>query len=239
MSAAKNTAADRLSSSAYLGATLRSVLIAPTAGFESARRGAERRVRSGDLPAEGYTPYVLSAAGGAALFILWLKVSSLLGIREVAPDDFRWGFLVGAGLMGAVVALLGQLIWGRVGRVVLKSLGTEVRSGDLRMIWGASAGPQMFGLLLLMPIDLLVIGPDAFTSATLPDPVSSAWASLSMALGVALTVWSAGLFVKGVQVVTRVRWPVLVAASAGASVCLTVVVLSLRFGAVSLMESLT
>ncbi len=239
MSAAKSDAADRLTSSAYLGATLRTVLVAPTAGFESARRAAERRVRAGDLPAEGYTPYVLSAAGGATLFLLWLKLSSLLGFRDVAPEDFRWGFLVGAGLIGAILALLGQMVWGRIGRWVLKMFGTDVRPGDLRMVWGAAAGPQIFGILLLLPIDLLVVGPEAFTSATLNDPVSSGWASLSIALGVALAVWSGGLFLKGVQVVAKVRWPVLVAASTVAAVCLTVVVIGIRSGAVSLMESLT
>lgn len=236
MSAAKSDAADRSRSSAYLGATLRSVLIAPTAGFESARRAASRRVRTGETPAEGYTPYVLAAAGGASLFILWLKLSALIGVRDTAPADFRWGFLAASAVLGAMLALVAQVVWGWGGAALSRRKGTEVRAGDLRMVWGAAAFPQVLALMLLLPADVLVVGPEAFTSGKLADPVSSAWAALSLALGLALTLWSWGLLVKGFQVVGRSTIGGALAATAGAAVCLTVLVVALRFGALALME---
>lgn len=221
-------------SSAHLGATLRSVLVAPTAGFEAARRQAERRARTGQGRAEGYAPYVLAAIGGAALFVLWLKLSALLGLRDVAPDDFRWSFLIGATVIGAVVALIAQWLFGAIA-----ARAVDAPSEQLRMVWGAAGFPQAFALLFLLPCDALVVGPEAFTSAKLEDPVSSAWAALSIAVGVALALWSWGLLVKGLQVVAGVRLRTALLVTVGAAVCLGVVVAGVRFAAVGLMGSLT
>lgn len=230
--------ADR-SSSAHLGATLRSVLVAPTAGFEAARRLAERRARKGESPAEGFSPYVLGFIGGGALMLLWLKLSALLGLRDSTAADFRWGFLAVACVLGAMLALAGQFLWGWTGSKVLRARGTEVRAGDLRMVWGAAAFPQVIALVLLLPADALVVGPEAFTSARLEDPVSSAWAALSIALAVAMALWSLGLLAKGWSVIAGVRMRGALLATLGAGLCLAVLVVALRSGALALMETLS
>jgi hypothetical protein len=101
------------------------------------------------------------------------------------------------------------------------------------MVWGASAFPQVFGMLLV-PLDLLIVGPETFTSAKLADSVASAWAALSIAVALALTLWSLYLFVKGVSVVSGIRSRKALAASSAAFLCLVVVVVAFRFAAVAL-----
>ena len=219
--------------SAQLGATLRSVLVAPKAGFEAAARAAERRARIGEAPAEGFAPYVLGALGGSAAMFLWLKLSVLAGFRTDSTLTFRWAFLVGAALLGAVLGLIAQFAWGALGPRLVERIGGSATGRDVRMAWGASAFPQVFGILLLAPLDLIIVGPHTFTSAKLEDSVASAWAALSIALGVSLLLWSLYLFIKGLSVVAGIRMPKALAASAAAVVCLAAVVIAFRFAAVA------
>lgn len=216
------------SSPAHLGATLRSVLVAPTAGFESALRAADRRERVGASPAEGIAPYLLSAAGGAMLFLLWLKVSALLGMRDGSALTYRWGFLVAAGFAGALFALAAQAVWSMVGGRLAGAVGSEAAPRNLRLVWGAALFPQMVALVLLLPFDLLIVGPSTFTNARPEDPVSAAWASLSVALGVAVTVWSLILLVKGIQAAARSTLGVAFMLTALAFACTTLIVLTTR-----------
>ena len=207
--------------------------MAPKAGFEAAARSTERRVRTGDSPAEGYAPYVLSALGGAAAMFLWLKVSVLAGLRLDSTVTFRWSFLFAAGLLGAVLGLVAQFAWGWLGAMLVRRLDGETTAREIRMVWGASAFPQVFGLLLI-PLDLLIVGESAFTSAKLVDSVANAWAALSVAITVALMIWSLYLFVKGVSVVSKIRMHKALLASIAALVCLAIVVFGFRFAAVAL-----
>ena len=215
-------------SPAHLGATLRSVLIAPTAGFESALRAADRRARVGASPAEGVAPYLLSAAGGAMLFLLWLKVSALVGMRDGSAETYRWGFLVAAAVTGAVFALVVQFVWSIAGGRLAGPLGSEAASRDLRLVWGASLFPQMVALVLLLPFDLVIVGPSTFTNARPEDPVSAAWASLSVALGVALAIWSIVLLIKGVQTAARSTIGIALTLTALAFASTTLIVLTTR-----------
>ena len=215
-------------SPAHLGATLRSVLIAPTAGFDAALRAADRRARVGASPAEGIAPYLLSAGGGAMLFLLWLKVSALLGMRDGSALSYRWGFLVAAGIAGAAFALVTQYVWSLAGGRIAEAVGSEAPPRDLRLVWGASLFPQMVALVLLLPFDLVIVGPSTFTNARPEDPVSAAWASLSVALGVAVAVWSLVLLVKGIQAAARSTVGVALMLTALAFACTTLVVLTTR-----------
>lgn len=215
-------------SPAHLGATLRSVLVAPTAGFDSALRAADRRARVGATPAEGIAPYLLSAAGGAMLFLLWLKVSALLGMRDGSALTYRWSFLVAAAFAGAVFALATQAVWSFAGGRLAGAVGSEVAARDLRLVWGASLFPQVVALVLLLPFDLLIVGPSTFTNARPEDPVSAAWASLSVALGVAVALWSLTLLVKGVQAAARSTLGVALMLTALAFASTTLIVLTTR-----------
>jgi hypothetical protein len=235
LNAGATDTADRLTSSAHLGATLRSVLIAPTAGFEAARRLIKKRTRANSHPVEGYTPYVLSFAGGAAMFVLWLKLSALFELRDVAPAEFRWGFLVAGGIGAGLLTLTAQFLWGWLAPAV--SRGRDGAAGSFRLIWGAAAFPQLLALALLLPADILIVGPEAFTSGRPADSVSSAWAALSIALGVVLAVWSAVLMVKGARVVAGASRGRAIGACALAGLCLGVIVTGVRFAAVALVGS--
>lgn len=156
-------------------------------------------------PAEGVAPYVLAALGGASLMLLWLKLGSLLGVRDVAAVEFRWSYLVVAAVAGAGLALIAQLVWGYLGAAASsRGAGGHPPARDLRVVWGASAFPQILGLALLLPLDLIIVGTDTFTSERLGDSLATAWAALSIALSFSLAVWSLFIFVRGVEVAASV-----------------------------------
>ncbi len=192
----------RSHASARLGLTLRSVLLAPGIGFSTALKTTERRARAGTRPAEGLSALVLGAVGGAALMGLWLKVGSLVGLRQACPGPRVALYVTMSFVMGALVGLIAQALWGALGPRAFGAFHVDVPGRDLRLVWGASALPQVFALVLLLPLDLAIVGTDTFTTAALDDPVSTGWAAFSIALGISLAVWSFALFVKGLRVAT-------------------------------------
>src|ERR671914_117351 len=157
-------------SSARLGLTLRLVLLAPGQGFESALMGAERRDRAAQRPAEGYAPYLLAAVGGAALFLMWLKIGALSGLRDEA--SYRLVYLVMALGLGAILGLVAQALWGLTGGRLFESHRATPR--NLRLVWGLAAFPNVVTLSVLLPLDLVVVGPAGYTAARLADPVATA-----------------------------------------------------------------
>ncbi|MDP9067640.1 MAG: hypothetical protein M3N53_04720 [Actinomycetota bacterium] len=176
------------------------MLLSPRDGFRAALANAERRQRVGLRPAEGAAPLVLAAIGGVATALLWLKVGALIGAREVCNPQYLTGYIVATGLLGAILGLAGQSVWGRIAPRLLGSLhGERPDPHELRLVWGAAAFPQVFALFLLLPLDLLIVGQDTFTTTELVDPVSTAWAAFSIALGVSALVWSVFLLVRGVE----------------------------------------
>ena len=176
------------------------MLLTPRAGFDSVFDTGARRARDGVRLAEGAAPYVLSALGGVSLMVFWLKAGSLLGVRQVAGDEFQWSYLIAAALGGALLSMAAQLLWGWWGSLVTRAMGSVAPARELRVVWGASAFPQVIALVLLIPLDLLIVGPATFTSERIEDPLSTGWAALSIALSASLAVWSAFIFVRGVQV---------------------------------------
>lgn len=196
--------AERSQASAQLGLTLRSVLLNPRSGFEGAFRAARRREQTGAHPVEGVAPYILAALGGASLMLLWLKLGSLLGFRDVARVEFKWSYLIVAAAAGAVLGLVAQLIWGYAGAAAARAFGGQAPARDLRVVWGASDFPQVIGLAVLLPLDLLIVGSDTFTSEKLGDSVATGWAAISIALSLSLAVWTLFIFVRGVEVATSV-----------------------------------
>ena len=216
---------NRTHESARLGLTLRSVLLSPKAGFSAALAHAERRNRTGSRPAEGIAPILLGAIGGASLSMLWLKVGATLGVREVCSATYLTGFIVAAAVLGALLGVLTQSLWGGAGPHMLSALGGEKPAPyELRLVWGASQLPQVLPLLFLLPLDLLIVGRDTFTTAELVDPVSTAWAAFSIALGLSALVWTLFLLVRGVQSASSLpRWRA-VAGAATALFCLVLVI---------------
>ena len=210
--------------SAHLGLTLRRVLLAPHDGFAAALKTSERRARAGRRPAEGVAPYVLSAIGGASASALWLKLGALTGLRRVCTDEYLASFIAAALVLGALLGLIAQAIWGAIGPAAVRSLHGEVDRGSLRLVWGASAFPQVVALVVLLPLDLLVIGPEAYSTTSLDDPVSTAWAAFSIAIGISVAVWSLFLFVRGIEVAGGLGFWRAAAATGIAAVCFATVV---------------
>lgn len=210
--------------SARLGLTLRSVLLSPRDGFTAALKTEGRRARIGRRPAQGWTPYVLAFLGGAAVASLWLKVGALAGVREICSPRYVTGHIVFALVLGGLFGLLGQALWGAVGSALATALHAEAGRGSLRLIWGAAHFPLVVGFLVLLPLDLLIVGRDTFTTSRLADPLSTAWAAFSIAVGISLAVWSLFLAVKGVEVASSVNaWKAIGMVAAGL-VCLVALV---------------
>lgn len=196
------TAGERSAASARLGLTLRRVLTSPREGFATAARALHRRERSEQRLPEGVMPYVLAALGGCALMLLWLKLGALAGLRDVPTAGYRWQFLVVALVAGALLALFAQVLWSFIASLALtRDLGAR----HLRLIWGAASFPNVFALLVLLPLDLAVVGRDSFTSERLTDPLTSLWAALSIAVALSLAAWWLLLLYKGVEAATGAR----------------------------------
>jgi hypothetical protein len=223
----------RHSAPVRLGLTLRSVLLVPRDGFAAAIRTAERRARAGERLAEGTAPYVLAAAGGAGAMMAWLKVGALAGWRSAAAARLEPGVLPSAVVLGALLGVAAQLAWGAAGPPLAARLGGGARPRDLRLVWGASGLPQTFALAVLLPGDLVIVGPAAFTSDPLRDPVATMWAALSIALGLALVVWSAWIFVRGVEVATGLEWRRAIVMGLWGALCAGVLVAALTLVALA------
>lgn len=210
-------------SPASLGRSLRSVLVAPADGFRATTSAAQRRARSGESLPEGLTPYVLALAGGAALMILWLKVGGLFGGRKVEPTEFGTIELVVALVTGAVLALLGQSMWGVVAPAVVRLLGGSIGGREARIVWGAAVFPQVLLLLLLLPLDLIIVGPEIFATTRPGDSLATGWAAISVALCLLTGGWSLSLFVRGLQVIARLHLARAIGAVLVAGACLSLV----------------
>jgi hypothetical protein len=113
-----------------------------------------------------------------------------------------------------------QLAWGALGSALSSRLGGRARPRDLRLVWGAASFPQVF-VLLLLPVDITVAGPAAFTAAPFRDSIVTAWAALSVAVGTALGAWSAWLFLRGMEVATNLRLRRAVVVTLGAALCIS------------------
>jgi len=196
---------ERSRSSARLGLTLRSILTGPREGFEAATHALERRDRTREHVSLGMSVHALAALGGAALMLLWLKVGGMADVRSSPSGRFSWMLLVVALAVGAGIALAAQMLWSLVSARVIRSLGGGAGSVDLRLVWSAAALPQSLALALLLPLDVLLVGPSAFTARPVLDSVSRTWAAISVALGLALALWSLYLFVRGVEIMAGLR----------------------------------
>jgi hypothetical protein len=228
----------RAGASAELGSILRSVLLEPKAGFSAAFTSAGRRAGAGRSPAEGLSPYVGAALGGAGLMLAWLKVGALIGLRGGTGEGHLWAYTAATATAGAVVALVALPLWGLAGSLVTRALGVTTRARDVRIVGGLSGFPQVFGLVVLLPLDLVIAGPASYTSQRLTDPVSRFWAAFSVAAAVALVVWSIAVFIKGMQSLGQMRLGRAAATGVLAAACMTGVAIALIVGTAALAGAL-
>ena len=220
--------------SARLGLTLRSVLLAPHDGFAQAFKTADRRARAGLRPAEGLSPYILAGIGGAAAMSLWLKLGALTGLRQACSEQGVILIIAVALAVAAVLGVLAQALWGVLGSPMVRALRGDTDRGSLRLVWGASAFPQVVALVALLPLDLLIVGTRTYMTGSLDDPLATAWAAFSIALGISLAVWSLFLFIRGVEAAGGIGFWRAAAAATVAALCFVLIV-----GAPVIVGSLT
>ncbi len=168
-------------------------------------------------------PYLLTATGGAAVSLLWLKVGALLGTRAVCEPRYLTGYVVATGVLGALLALIAMTIWSSVTpRVVRGEQGTSGRV--LRFVWGAAAFPHLIALVVLLPLDLLIVGRATFTTDRIDVPLHTMWMALSIAIGISVTVWNLWLLVRGFQAAVHASIGRALAATALAVAAITITV---------------
>ena len=175
----------------------------------------DRRDRTDASPREGISPYVLSAAAGVQTMLLWLKLGGLVGVRDVSRAQFEWGFVVVAAVAGAILFLAVQFLWAAVTSRIAGASGERIPASTLRMVWGQAGFPQIVALVLTLPLDLLLVGSDSYTTARIDDTLGTAWAALSVALGVAFLVWMLFLLWRGTEATTGVGLGPAAGATAG------------------------
>jgi hypothetical protein len=169
--------------------------------------------------------------------LTWLKVGALLGLRHSDGGHNLWSFLVLSLVVGAIVAEGTLFLWSWVGRAPLRALGVDASPRELRAIAGLAGLPQLFSIALIFPVDLLVAGRASFTTEALADPVSQLWAALSVAVSIALAVWSLVIVIRGLQSLGDLRLMPAAATGALGALCLAGLAFVLLAGTAALTRT--
>ncbi len=191
-------AAERDTRAARLGATLRSVLVSPAAGFSDYVGEVESRPGKGRAAA-----VLLGGLLGSSLWLLWQKVNGIMQLRE-SGCPFRWHYLVGVVVIGALLGMLCEVLWAQGAAFASKRMGGRGTASGFRLVWGAASLPHVGALLVLLPLDLLLVGTDAYRAVETEATGGSVWRALSVAFSLALVVWSLWLLFRGSQAVAQV-----------------------------------
>jgi hypothetical protein len=178
-------------------------MFAPRSGFESAFKIARRRARAGDLPIEGHAPMMFSAIAGMSIMLLWLKFGGLLDFRDASRTDFKWSYLFVTLVVGLILGIVVQRVWGWLGTRLVGRLRGESSPWQQRLIWGAASFPQIVTLFVLLPLDLLIVGARSFTTDRIDETYRTVWAALSISVSLALVGWSIYLFARGIAAATE------------------------------------
>jgi hypothetical protein len=166
--------------------------------------------------------------------VLWMKVGAMIGIRQAPAASFRWDYVVVACVLAALLMLAAQALWGLIGPLVANRLGGETSPRRLRLVWGASSFPHVFAVAFLLPLDLVIVGSDTFTSERLTDPVAMIWAAVSVSIGLSLAIWSGFLLVRGSAVGSSIGTARGLIVAASAAACLALVSLGAYLGLIAL-----
>lgn len=147
---------------------------------------------------------MLAALGGSYLLLMSLKIRGLVGFKEVSPEDAQyWSGLASALLAAAVAGALGSFLFGFASPPLVGRLGKPSRPRELRTVWGLSAFPAAAGFVLIVLLDVLIAGREAYAKVE-GDSLVTGWAAGSLAIGLSLGIWSLYLFVQGLRVAAEV-----------------------------------
>ena len=164
---------------------------------------------------------MLAALGGAFLVLMSLKVRGLTGLRAAPLNEFRWGVFALALVVGAVTGVVGHLVFGVFGAPLVSRFGHRCEARDLRTIWAVAGFPVAIGFCVLVILDVLIGGREAYSSLE-DDALITGWAAGSLALGVSLAIWSLYLFAKGLGVAAGLGVPRRIMVMLVAAVCLVI-----------------
>ena len=197
--AAAPKVSDRRVPAALWGRVIRTVLFSPRHGFGRALElgktgGGWPRVALFSLPA---------ALAGAFSLLIFLKFRGLIGYKEISSDLFRWDSFTGALAGAALTGVLAHLLFGVLARPLLARLGRRRPARDLWMIWALAGVPAALGLVLLLPLDILISGEQAYAALS-GDTLVTAWAAGSSALALGAAGWSMYLFARGLAVAAEI-----------------------------------
>lgn len=147
---------------------------------------------------------VLAGLGGAYLLLMFLKIRGLIGFKEISPDDaqFWTGFASALGA-AALAGALGNLLFGFASPPLVSRIGKSSEPRELRTIWGLAAFPAAAGFILIVLLDIVIAGREAYTKVEGSSLVTG-WSAGSLAIGLSLGVWSLYLFVQGLRVAAEV-----------------------------------
>jgi hypothetical protein len=142
---------------------------------------------------------------GVATMVLWLKVTGISQLADRPVEEATWNSVLAALLVGAVFGALAYLLWGWVGRKALEKRAGNASRDRLRLVWAFSAFPLAAYAVIFLPLDLLLVGPEIFSTDRLDGSFAMVWAALSVAIGVSAAAWSVFLLWRGVEVVSGLR----------------------------------
>jgi hypothetical protein len=160
-------------------------------------------MRSGaaDRASESRLTVLLVVLGGSSLLLLWVKVTALT-IADRPAADATWGATGAAILIGALCGAGGYLLWGKFAPRVSERLGGPTSKSSLRVAWSFADFPLAAYLVVFLPLDLLIVGPEIFASDRLDGTGLMIWAAISVALGVSALVWMIYLAWRGIEAAT-------------------------------------
>ena len=136
--------------------------------------------------------------------VLWLRLTSLLRIFDRPISATEWSFVLGGLVLGAILAAIAYVIWTRLAPRMIDS-DRGLSKDRLRVAWSFSDFPLALYVAVLLPLDLLIVGPEIFSTDRLDGTFAMIWSAMSLALLVALAAWSVYLFVRGVDAASGTR----------------------------------
>ena len=189
----------RRSSSSHLGSRLRTVLVSPRNGFRSA-------MRNGNAKAIASSPVsvLLVILGGMATMLMWLRLTSLFRIFDRPISSIEWSFVLGGLALGAILAAISYVVWTRLAPRMIDT-DRDLSKDRLRVAWSFSDFPLALYAAVLLPLDLLIVGPEIVSTDRLDGTFAMVWSAVSLALLMALAAWSIYLFVIGVDSASGTR----------------------------------
>ena len=161
---------------------------------------------------------------------LWLKVTGLVQLADRSVAETGWDTVLPALGLGGVLGVVAYLLWTRFAAGLTGAGDRKASSNRLRVAWAFSDFPLAMYALLILPLDLLIVGPEVFSTDRPDGTFAMVWSALSVAVLVAVAVWSIFLFIRGLETATRPGSGVVfrLAATAGIAVWLFYVLLLIK-----------